>query len=144
MAARSEHKQRVQDFKALQSALKTGDLAGAQTAFASFQKDLQNASQTGGKRPPLDPNSQAGQDIQALETALKSGDIDSAQKAFAAFRLDIQAANGAQGGQSAGHVHHHRHPDNDGDGDDSGQTSGVAPPSPSTNQPTTLSLNQLA
>lgn len=134
---RAESSQRGQDFKALQNALKTGDLASAQTAFSAFQKDLQTASQNGGKRPPLDPNSPAGKDIQALDTALKAGDIDGAKQALATFRQDMQGA------QSAGRAHHHR-PDNDGDGDDGGQSSNVSQTSTTNTPSTTLSLNQLA
>ena len=89
-----------QDFQALQQALNSGNLAASQTAFATFQKDVQNMGQ-------VQTGQQASQaslqnDLTALGQALQSGDLAGAQKAFATFQQDAQ--NSVQG-----HHHHHHH-----------------------------------
>jgi ribosomal protein S20 len=91
----SQFKQRATDFKALGSALQSGDLAGAQTAFASLPKD--SSSSASG----TNPNSQATKDLEALKNALQSGDVAGAQQAFATMRQDMQKAH------KSGHGHHH-------------------------------------
>lgn len=92
-----------QDFKALKSSLSSGDLEGAQKAFAAVQQDLENFQQGNRKSGLTAQSKQAQQDWQALQTALSSGDINGAQQAFAALKQDIGKAHGR---------HHHRN-DND-------------------------------
>jgi ribosomal protein S20 len=100
----SPWKQRAQDFKALQSALQSGDLSGAQQAFAAFQKDMPasaQAAQTAQANSASTPNSQGAKDFQALQSALGSGDLSGAQQAFASLQKDLQSAG------STGRRHHH-------------------------------------
>jgi hypothetical protein len=106
----SDIKQRSQDFMALQSALQSNDLTGAQKAFAAFQQDLQGPSAASKKSP----NDQAANDLKALQTALQSGDLATAQQAFATLKQDVQSAHKA---------HHHHHQDNNGDANGSGSAS---------------------
>lgn len=117
---RSSIKQNSQDFKALKSALKSNDLAGATQAFAAVQQDIQKASSSAGGKGPFDPNSPIGKDFQAIGAALKSGDLSAAKQAFASFKQDIKSAGHAaraQNLQVAGGA-------NDGDADEGGQNSG--------------------
>jgi hypothetical protein len=72
----SPSNQPVQDYKALPSALQSGDLAGAQTAFAALQKDLQPSSQTtqaGSSASQGTRMSRGGKDLESLANALSSG-----------------------------------------------------------------------
>ena len=92
--------QQIQDFKALASALQSGDLSAAQTAFAAFQKDIQGNSQSPQAAALSDSNSQLGKDFQALQSALQSGDLSSAQQAFATLQQDLKTTH---------HHHHHHH-----------------------------------
>jgi len=94
----TQRKQRNQDFKALQSALQSGDLTGAQQAFANFQQDAPSSSPAGKKTQ----NTQAVADFQSLQSALQTGDLNAAQKAFASWQQDLQSAGKA-------HHHHHHH-----------------------------------
>lgn len=97
-----------QDFKDLQSALKSGDLKAAQDAYAKLKQDLPAKSSSDSSSG----QGQFGTDLDAIGSALQSNDLSGAQKAFATFQQDAQAARGAHG-------HHHHHQDSDGDGDNS-------------------------
>jgi hypothetical protein len=106
VSTQNNFKKRAQDFKALQSALQSGDLTSAQQAFSSLLKDQQGstqaatpASSTSGQTSPLQ------NDFQALQSALQSGDLSGAQSAFATLKQDIQSAGGAH---RAHHHHHHQ------------------------------------
>lgn len=126
----SQFKQRAMDFKAVGSALQSDDLAGAQTAFASLQKDLGTAA--AGKNP----DSQAAKDLDALKNALQAGDISGAQQAFATMRQDLQKTH------KSGHGHHH-HAGNATGGMDA--ASGVVPAGSSTSSSSAMpTINQLA
>jgi hypothetical protein len=94
-AVKSSTAQRRQEFQALASALKSGDLGAAQSAFASLQSTQPSASQSQAGQSSR-PNSDQSANIQALASALQSGDIAGAQTAFAALQK--------------GHGHHHHHP----------------------------------
>jgi ribosomal protein S20 len=101
----SAWKQRAQDFKALQSALQSGDISSAQQAFAALQKDQQSSSQATSATSATSAtgqNSQLANDFQALQSALSSGDLSSAQQAFSALKQDMQGA-----GRTGHHHHHH-------------------------------------
>ena len=98
----SPWKKRARDFKALQSALQSGDLSGAQQAFAAFQKDMPGSAQAAQAKSASTPNSQGAKDFQALQSALGSGDMAGAQQAFAAMQKDLQGA-----GWTGRHHHHH-------------------------------------
>jgi len=88
-----------QDFKAIGSALQSGDLATAQTALTTFQQDLQAVSKTGATQI-FGQNSQANTDYKSLAAALRSGDLSTAQKAFASLQTDLKPVH-------KGHHHHH-------------------------------------
>ena len=98
----SAFKQRRQDFNALSQALDSGDLAGAQSAFAALQQSMQNVSQGQGGQKTGQNNVQDA--MTALEKALSSGDLSGAQNAFATLKQDMQNAGQA-------HHHHHHHAD---------------------------------
>jgi hypothetical protein len=123
---RSDLRQNSQDFKALKSALKTNDLAGATQAFATLSQDIQKASQASGGKSPFAANSAIGKDFKALGEALQAGDLSAAKQAFASFKNDIKTAGHsaraqAQAAASAASAA------NDGDADD-----GVSPASTAT------------
>jgi hypothetical protein len=80
-AAIGQWQQRQQSFKDLSSALKSGDLGAAQTAFAAL----------GGKG-----STQGSAPLAQIGQALQNGDLAGAQQAFQA----LQTAR-------AGHSHHH-------------------------------------
>ena len=88
-----------QDFKAIGSALQSGDLSTARTALTTFQQDLQAASKTGATQI-FGKNSQANADYKSLAAALQSGDLSAAQKAFASLQTDLRLVH-------KGHHHHH-------------------------------------
>lgn len=96
--ARSSVQQQSQNFKALTTALQSGDLASAQSAYATLQQQIQSASQSAGGTSLFGSNSTVGKDFQAIGTALQSGDVSGAQSALSSFKQDIKAAK-----------HHHHH-----------------------------------
>jgi|ERR1035437_1083005 iron uptake system EfeUOB component EfeO/EfeM len=104
-SVQSSFKQRAQDFKALQTALQSGDVTTAQQAFASLQKDMQTSSKAAGATSnQSSQTSQLGADFQTLQSALQSGDLSGAQSAFATLKQDLQSTGAAHG---AHHHHHH-------------------------------------
>jgi hypothetical protein len=129
----SPWKQEAKDFKALRSALKSGDLSGAQTAFAALQQDAANTSQTASSTSGStsasgqpDPLTSA---FQALQSALQSGNLSGAQSAFASIQEDLQNSGSTQ---SAHHHHHHHGADaasgsSQGPGTESTSASSVSP-----------------
>jgi hypothetical protein len=127
-------KQRFQDFRALQSALQSGNLSDAQSAFAAFQNDIQNGSKDPGTLGNGTQQAQTAKDLQALGDALKSGDVAAAQKAFATVKQDMQAMRGQ---------HHHGHHKAASDGDAKTVTATTAATTASTNSTSTI-LNALA
>lgn len=80
----------ARDSKALESALQSGDLAGAQNAFATLQNDVRVANTFGIQ--PFGQNSAAGKDFQALQTALRAGSLMGARSAFANFIQDLHGS----------------------------------------------------
>jgi soluble cytochrome b562 len=95
----------VKDFDAISNALQSGDISSAQTALATFQKDLQNTPQTSGNQPFAN-NGQANTDYQSLVGALQNGDLSNAKRAFVNLQADL---NGAQATTKASSRGHHRH-----------------------------------
>ena len=89
------------DFQTLGQALQSGDLSGAQKAFAQLQQDMQAVQGNHHRRRhhKVSANEQgSGQntlatDFQALGQALQSGDLSGAQKAFAQLQQDFQTYN---------------------------------------------------
>jgi len=88
-AVQSPWKQRAQDFRALASALQSGDLATAQQAFAALQKDTPAAAT--GATSGTGTTNPITQDFQALQTALQGNDVSAAQKAFTTLRQDLRS-----------------------------------------------------
>ena len=101
--------QRRQDFSQLAQALQSGDLTGAQKAFADLQSLQQSQSGTN--------SNSAGSPIQsdfvALGQALSSGDLSQAQSDFTQLQNDIKSAfqnqAGSRGASGAHRGHHHHH-----------------------------------
>jgi hypothetical protein len=122
-------KQQVQqDYAQLTSSLQSGDLTGAQSAFASLQQALQSqgtiaeATPIGGPPIPSTPTNSSDPittDFNALGSALSSGNLTQAQSAFSQLEKDIQTTQQATGLQAQnpaglgaitpGHHHHHHH-----------------------------------
>ena len=114
-----------QDFQALGSALQSGNLSGAQSAFSALTQS--GTGGFGGMSAAALQNQTVANDFNALSTALQSGNVADAQKAFATLRQDLSGL---------GHSHRHHHAratatsasgtqtaasaDNDGDRDGSG------------------------
>ncbi len=137
-----------QDYAQLSSSLQSGDLTGAQSAFASLQQALQSqgtiaeATPVGGPPIPSTPTNSSDSittDFNALGSALSSGNLTQAQSAFSQLQKDIQTTQQAAGLQlqnppglgaiMPGHHHHHH-----GGGGSNNQisTSTTASPSSST------------
>jgi hypothetical protein len=103
--ASSPFQQVRKDFAALKTSLASGDLAGAQKAFAALTKGLQTiqrGQQTGA-------GSLLESDITAIGNALQSNDLAGAQKALATLTQDMQKIRQAQGDLLSRKAHHHRH-----------------------------------
>jgi hypothetical protein len=92
ISAVSPTTKRHEDFNTLQSALQSGNISNAQSAFAAFLQDVQKTAQTAGPSSIFSPGTQASKDLQALGNALKSANLNGAQKAFATLQQDIQSA----------------------------------------------------
>lgn len=90
-AAQGLAQQRRDELRALIRSLKTGDLSGAQQAFAMLQQTFQNTlqAQSGGVSPSGN-HSPLQKDLAAIGTALQSGDIAGAQKRLAGLMQDLQ------------------------------------------------------
>jgi outer membrane protein assembly factor BamD (BamD/ComL family) len=107
-----------QDYTQLASALQSGNLTDAQSAFSALQQELQ--TQGGATATSAATNSTTGtdpitNDFNALGQALASGNLTQAQSAFSQLQNDVQTAE-ASGSQSQGagtavqgHHHHHHH-----------------------------------
>jgi len=98
--------QRHQDFDALQSALQTGNITSAQSAFAAFLQDVQKTALTAGPNSLFAPGTQTSHDLQALGNALKSANLTGAQTAFASLKQDIQTMGLSASGQPVTYIHH--------------------------------------
>ena len=84
------------DFQALSTALQSGDLSGAQQAYASLQKYAPGlfqpaSSQTAASTNPLEAA------LSSIGTALQSGDITAAQQAFSSLQGTQQHRHGHHG-----------------------------------------------
>lgn len=101
--SKSAFAQRRQDFKSLSDALQSGDLTGAQQAYAALQKDAParaaGQGQQGGQQQSGNGSSPQNA-FASLGQALQSGDLSGAQQAFSQLQNDAQQARG-------GHHHHH-------------------------------------
>ena len=111
-ASLQDHKNQLnQAQQSLQQSLSVGNLDGAQKAYDTLSKLIQNGP--GGQQGnPFGGNKTLQNDFKAIGDALKSGDANSAQKAYAQFTQDLQSAQQAR--QHSGQA------DSDGDHDNSG------------------------
>ncbi len=91
-------KQRKQDFKAIEDAVQSGDLASAKQAVAVFQQDQQNIqnarSAIGGQSQSSQQNSPFKNDVSAVIGAIQSGDLTGAQTALKTLEQDQQSRFG--------------------------------------------------
>jgi hypothetical protein len=83
-----------QQFLQLANSLNSGDLSGAQQAYASLTQTQQQGN------TQIDPNSPFGKALTQIGQALQSGDLSGAQQALSSLKQ--------QGTQGAHHHHHHR------------------------------------
>ena len=83
------NQQRMKAFKTLSSAVQSGDLADAQKALATLQKDMPS-----GLQGAAGQNSTISTDFTNLADAINSGDAAGAQKALATLQKDIQKVHG--------------------------------------------------
>jgi hypothetical protein len=95
--------QRNDAFNSLDQALSGGDLAGAQSAFATLQS---LAPKDGKSPPPGGADDPMAKDMAAVSSALQKGDLSAAQSAFATLKSDMAAHKGH---------HHPKAQDADGD-----------------------------
>ena len=95
-----------QDYAQLASSLQSGDLAGAQSAFANLQQALQSqGTSTPQSTTESGTSSSSGSDtiandFSALGQALSSGNLSQAQSAFSQLQTDIQSTQQAEASQS--------------------------------------------
>ena len=119
-----------QDYLQLASALQSGSLTGAQSAFAALEQALQTQGGTSTSTAPAttstNNNDPIANDLNALGQALSSGNLTQAQSAFKQLNQDIQTAEKSGQGQNSqqsyrAEEHHHHH--HGGDGGSSSQSS---------------------
>jgi hypothetical protein len=125
---RPNYQQIRSDFKSLQNDLQSGNLANAQTDFATLLNDapqLNNQLQSGAAATGAATTSQSSA-LNALSTSLQAGDLTGAQSALTS--LGQSFGGGQSVFNSSGQVHHHHrhhhHHDNDQDSSPSGLASG--------------------
>ncbi len=92
-----------QDFKQLASALQSGDLSDAQSAYSSIQQVLQANSGTSSSNSSSNGSGLLQGDFSTLGQALQSGDLSGAQSALSQLESDFQAGrqSGSDGAQTA-------------------------------------------
>src|SRR5580698_7094627 len=88
-----------QDFQQLASALQSGNLSGAQSAYSNIQQLLQGnqGSSTSNTGSTSTGSNTLQNDFAALGQALQSGDLSTAQSAFAQLQSDFQASRPSGG-----------------------------------------------
>jgi len=81
------------DFNQLASALQSGDLSGAQSAYSSIQQLLQDNQSSSNSTTGSNGSSSIQNDFATLGQALQSGDLSQAQSAFSQLQSDFKAAS---------------------------------------------------
>ena len=142
-ASTNPFQQERQDFLALEQAISSGNLAGAQSVFANLQQTLQSTNGiASGPAPTVAPTaatttavpasgSVIQNDVTALSTALSTNNLPAAQAALQQLQTDLKSQTGGRG------HHHHHH----GGGALASLLSGIR--SPSTATPTSTTGSQL-
>ena len=103
-AAQPKFQPSKQGFQQLGQDLQSGNLAQAQSDFASLQKNL--PGQQSASTAASTATSTLTQAVAQLAQDLKSGNLAAAQSDIAAVQQDAQQASAVQG---APHGHHHHH-----------------------------------
>jgi outer membrane protein assembly factor BamD (BamD/ComL family) len=116
-----------QDYAELSSALGSGNLTSAQSAFTALEQALQTQSgsttSTASSTTSSSSDDPIANDLTALGKALSSGDLTQAQSAFSQLQSDLntaqqsaasQSQNSEQGQRTEGRHHHHRWGSGDG------------------------------
>jgi len=95
-----------QDFSQLASALQSGNLTDAQSAYSSIQQLLSANQNSSGTNNSASGSNAVQSDFAALGTALQSGDLTQAQSAFAQLQTALQppSQSGANGSGAAAEV----------------------------------------
>jgi DNA-binding FadR family transcriptional regulator len=88
-----------QDFKQLASALQSGNLSDAQSAYSSIQQLLGGNQNSANSNTGSNGSSTIQNDFAALGQALQSGDLTQAQSAFSQLQSDAQTARQANQNQ---------------------------------------------
>lgn len=104
-----------QSLNALQSALQSGNVSGAQTALAALLKNFPqlSISSTTSTTSPSSTDSTGStssttstnavqNDLQSIQSALQSGNVSAAQTSFTQLQTDLKSSKGHHGGH-----HHH-------------------------------------
>jgi ribosomal protein S20 len=83
------------NFQQLTQAFQSGNLSGAQQAFATLQQLIPNLSADNQTQNSQISSSQSlfRTDLKAIGQALKSGDLSAAKAAFTKLQQDIQSVN---------------------------------------------------
>jgi outer membrane protein assembly factor BamD (BamD/ComL family) len=81
-----------QDYNQLASALQSGNLSGAQSAYASIQQLVSAQQNSSNANTSSSPSNTVQTDFAALGQALQSGSISQAQSAFSQLQSDLQRA----------------------------------------------------
>jgi hypothetical protein len=92
----------MHELKALQSALKSGNIADAQQALTNFQNDLLSRSPMESAATPPGVSNPLADDLTALQNALSDNDITSAHQAFYMLRHDIHSMRRAHAQDGGG------------------------------------------
>ena len=137
-----------QDFKQLAGSLQSGDLAGAQKAYAALQKLLPSQSQnsTSSSQSSSSSTNPIVNDFNALGKALQSGDLTAAQSAFSTLQSDLKSQSqssttGALMQAMRPHHHHHAAAAQDSDGDSDSTSSSPSTSSSSSTSSTSSSTS---
>ena len=141
-----------QDFKQLAGSLQSGDLAGAQKAYAALQKLLPSQSKNSTSSTQSSSQSSSSStnpivnDFNALGKALQSGDLTAAQSAFSTLQSDLKSQSqssttGALMQAMRPHHHHHAAAAQDSDGDSDSTSSSTSTSSSSSTSSTSSSTS---
>jgi hypothetical protein len=91
-----------QDFEQLASALQSGDLTGAQSAYSNIQQILQANPGASSSSSSSTGSNTLQTDFAALGQALQSGNVNTAQNAFDNLQSDFQASRATPAATGAG------------------------------------------
>lgn len=90
-----------QDFTQLASALQSGDLTDAQSAYSNIQQLLGGNQNSSSSNTGSNGSNPIQNDFAALGQALQSGDLTQAQSAFSQLQSDVQSAQQSRANAAA-------------------------------------------